>query len=49
MKCNHPKWRTIVKHKSWKCRSCGFVKTAHGEVNSLMAMRDLMPKGRETK
>lgn len=45
MKCKHPRWKTLVKHKSWKCRVCGFVTTAHGEVTTLEAMRDLMRGG----
>jgi len=44
MKCKHPRWKTIVKHRSCKCRFCGHVKTVHGEVTTLEAMRDLMPR-----
>jgi hypothetical protein len=43
-KCNHPKWKTLVKDRAWKCRSCGFVRTAHGEVTTIEAMRDLMKR-----
>lgn len=46
MKCQHKRWRTLVKGRSWKCRECGWVKTKHGEVTSIAAMRDLMPKGK---
>ncbi len=49
MKCKHLRWQTLVKNKSWKCRGCGTVRTAHGEVNSLESIRDLMPKSKDRR
>ena len=42
MKCGHKKWKTLVKGRAWKCRDCGYIRTKHGEVVSLAAMRDLI-------
>jgi len=32
----------LVKGRAWKCRGCGYMRTKHGEVVSLAAMRDLI-------
>jgi len=33
-KCGGTKWKTIHKHKTWQCRTCGFVKGEHERVSS---------------
>ncbi len=45
MKCKTHRFKTLIKKKSWMCRSCGLVRTASNSVTSLEGMRDLVIKG----